>query len=312
MKISELNNELNIKRIIIWGLRTSYNDTLHFIQRGFFVTLKKLDIPVIWVNDEDKNRNLIKDNDLIIATNRAMKWLPNHPKAKYCLHNPERSFVEQLKIEQYILLQVLTFDRFLELAQCDNNINQRFYGVASYDHIGKVLHQSWGTPYLESEFMAPTYFPYKKSEYFVGTIWNNELNHGNTDIISSYRKVLNRLGCNFLHVKGAPEFMNPTFIRHSAIGSSIVGNWQRINGYTPCRLFKAVSFGQLGSINSESSKVQYPWVISNENIGLLANDVLSYSEKSIKELIRFQQLEVANETYECKIKNIQVALLSGI
>ena len=71
MKISELNNELNIKRIIIWGLRTSYNDTLHFIQRGFFVTLKKLDIPVIWVNDEDKNRNLIKDNDLIIATNRV-------------------------------------------------------------------------------------------------------------------------------------------------------------------------------------------------------------------------------------------------
>ena len=69
MKISELNNQLNIKRIIIWGLRTSYNDTLHFIQRGFFVTLKKLDIPVIWVNDDDKNRNLIQDNDLIIATN---------------------------------------------------------------------------------------------------------------------------------------------------------------------------------------------------------------------------------------------------
>ncbi len=310
MNVIENNRALGIRRVVIWGLKTSYDDTYRFIHLGFFSTLKKLSVPVIWVDDVISSQLAVGEGDLIISSNRSMQFMPIRSEIKYCLHNPEQKYRDQLGLDQYVLLQVMTNERFLEKNKLNAEINSRLRGVASYDLDCNVLHQSWGTPLLEREFYKPIDFPIKKSEYFIGTIWDNELGQGNQKVIPIYKSALKREGINFYHVKGAPEALNPTYVRHSAIGASIVGNWQRENGYTPCRLFKAISYGRLGSINSILTKNQYPWVVANENVDELVDNILRMSKKEIIELISFQQEQLREETYDCKIQNIQTALLS--
>lgn len=308
MQLANQLQELSIGRVVLWGLRTTFNDTFYFIHKGLYETLKKLGVPVLWVDDQESNIDVIKHGDLVYGVDRAAKFLPARSDVKYCLHNISEQFIGKLNPKQYLAIQVLTLDRFLERREQSRPLDTYLYGAASYDPIGNVLYQSWGTPMLARDFMAPMNFPLKKSEYFVGTIWDNELGQGNTRVIAEYEKLLHAHQIQFKCVKGAPEFFNPIYVRHSAIGASIVGDWQRTHGYTPCRLFKAVSYGRIGAINSSGSKIQYPWAIANENIGELIEEILQMSDSDTKELIRFQQKALEQETYEAKIANVCTVL----
>ena len=311
MQIQELNNELGIKRIVIWGLRSVFTDSYRFVQGGFYLTLNKLDVPTVWLDDTPSNVGEINQGDLIFAANRSMQYMPIISGVKYCLHNPERHFFETLDKKDFVLLQVLIKERFANNEQKKLGVNASLEGAANYDVGSNVLHQSWGAPLLAREFFPPKKLLYKKSEYFVGTIWENELGQGNSKVIPIYKAELQKRGVRFLHVQGAPEILNPLFVRHSAAGAAIVGNWQREAGYTPCRLFKAVSFGRLGLINSKNTSEAYPWAISNEDIPELMDYSFSLSDSKAIELIHHQQSCVAHETYENKIKNILKVLISN-
>jgi hypothetical protein len=310
MQLASQLQDLSIRRVVLWGLRTTFNDTFYFIHKGLYETLKKLNIPAIWVDDKESNIDALRNGDLVYAVDRAAQFLPARTDVKYCLHNISEQFIKNLKPEQYVAIQVLTLDRFLEGREQSRPLDAYLHGTASYDFVGNVLY--WGAPMLARDFLAPMNFPLKKSEYFVGTIWDNELGQGNARVIAEYEKLLREKRIQFKCVKGAPEFFNPIYVRHSAIGASIVGDWQREHGYTPCRLFKAVSYGRIGAINSDNSKIQYPWTMANENIGELIEDILQMSDTKTKELIRFQQKALKQETYEAKIANVCTVLASKV
>ena len=310
MQLASRLKEIAIHRVVLWGLRTTFNDTFYFIHKGLFETLKKLNIPVLWVDDKEANIDCLRNGDLVYAVDRAAQFLPIRSDVKYCLHNISEQFIQNLDPDQYLAIQVLTLDRFDEGLEQTRPLDANLQGAATYDPIGNVLYQSWGTPVLARDFMSPINFPLKKSEYFVGTIWDNALGQGNTRVIAEYERLLHQHQIQFKCVKGAPEFFNPIYVRHSAIGASIVGDWQREHGYTPCRLFKAVSYGRVGAINSNNSKIQYPWTIANENIGELIEEILQRGDRDTKELIRFQQKALEQETYEAKIANV-CAVLAG-
>lgn len=312
MKLAKQLQELSIHRVVLWGLRTTFNDTFYFIHKGLYETLKKLSIQVLWLDDKLSNADILREGDLVYAVDRACQHLPIRFDIKYCLHNIGGEFIDRLDKSQFLTVQVLTIDRFEEGRINFRPLDSLLHGAASYDPVGNVLYQSWGTPILARDFMAPINFPLKQSEYFVGTIWNNELGQGNTRVITEYEKLLHEHRIKFKNVKGAPEFFNPIYVRHSAIGASIVGDWQREHGYTPCRLFKAVSYGRIGAINSSSSKIQYPWIMANENIGELIEEILQMSDSDVKDLIRFQQKELEQETYEAKISNVCTVLASKV
>ena len=288
MQLANQLRELSIQRVVLWGLRTTFNDTFYFIHKGLYETLKKLSIPVIWVDDKQSNADLLREGDLVYAVDRAYIHLPIRFDIKYCLHNIGGEFVDNLDRTQFVTLQVLTIDRFEEGLQNLRPLDGLLRGAASYDPLGNILYQSWGT------------------------IWDNDLGQGNIKVIAEYEKLLLEHKIKFKCVKGAPEFFNPTYVRHSAIGASIVGDWQREHGYTPCRLFKAVSYGRIGAINSSNSKIQYPWTMANENIGELIEEILKMSDLNTKELIRFQQKALEKETYEAKIANVCTVLASKV
>lgn len=311
MSIHALNKQLGIKRIIIWGLRTVFNDSYRFVQGGFYLTLKKLNVPTVWLDDSPASIAELMPGDLIFAANRAMQYMPLMPEVKYCLHNADSHYFEGLDKTQFMRLQVLTQERFASEKQKSEGVNSSLLGAGNFEAKDNILYQSWGAPLLAREFYKPMRLEYKKSEYFVGTIWENELGQGNSKVIPVYKAELQKRGIQFLHVQGAPERINPMYVRHAAVGASIVGNWQREVGYTPCRLFKAVSFGRVGLINSTSMASAYPWAICNQNIPELVDYALSLTPRQNEELVAYQQSFVAKETYESKIHNILQVLLAN-
>lgn len=310
MKLQELTSELKINRIVIWGLRTTYNDSYYFIQRGFFDTLTKLGINVIWVDDSPESSVVIASGDCIFACNRAMKHLPYMPSCKYCLHNGKFLDKRSENSSDIVYLQVLTVDRVNIRLKDTCSTNALLEGSAYYDKSERVLYQSWGTPLLTHEFIKPKKLKYRKYEFFIGTIWNNVLGQGNNIVIPEYKKYLIENGIKFVHVQGAPEVLNPIFVRSSAIGASIVGEWQREQGYAPCRLFKAVSYGIPGLINSSALLKGHPWACVDEDISKLVSYSLSLRPYEAEDLVDYQQSFVSKETYESKVRNILICLLS--
>lgn len=309
MKIQVLVRELSVKRIVVWGLRTTYSDSYHFIQRGFYETLKKLGVNAIWVDDSLDSVGIINPDDLILAANRAMKFMPYIQGCRYCLHNADISNLIEVDPKNILFLQVLTKDRVNHSLKSGDNVNTLLEGSAYFEIADRMLYQSWGTPLLEKDFFKPNKLTFKKREFFVGTIWNNSLGQGNDQVIPIYQRALNENGIKFIHVQGAPEFLNPTFVRYSAVGASIVGDWQREWGYAPCRLFKAVSYGVPGLINSKALLDAHPWACANEDIVGLVNFALELSQKDFDDLVCYQQRFVAKETYESKVKNILNCLI---
>ena len=309
MLIEDLSRSLKIQRIVVWGLRTVFNHSHHFIHGGFYLTLKKLGSPVIWVDDAPENIKVIMPGDFVIAVNVFMKYLPVVKGAKYCLHNANDEFLDALGPDDCIRLQVFNKGSIPTEEQKKQEVNPLLSGVAYYDSGINTLYQSWGAPLLAREFYKPMRLEYKKSEYFVGTIWDNELGQGNSKVIPVYQNALRKFGVRFMHVQGAPELINPLYVRHAAVGASIVGNWQREIGYAPCRLFKAVSFGRPGLINADAISLAYPWAICNENIPELIDYSFGLNANQTEELVHYQQSFVAQETYEKKIGNMLQVLL---
>jgi hypothetical protein len=310
MELQELADELKIKRFVVWGLRTVFNDSHHFIHRGFFVTLTKLGVNVIWVDDSIASSALIGPGDFVIAVNRAMKYLPFIQGCKYCLHNAKFSDDESVNAKDIIYLQVLTKDRIDKSLKNTCNVNALLEGSAYFDRSVNILYQSWGTPLLASEFLKPKKLNFRKYEFFVGAIWNNDLGQGNDKVIPQYERILKDNSIKFVHVQGAPEVLNPSFVRHSAIGASIVGEWQQHWGYAPCRLFKAISYGIPGLINSSALLEAYPWVRADEDISRLVSYSLELKPHDAEDLVHYQQSFISKETYESKLKNILICLNS--
>ena len=106
MLIEDLSRSLKIQRIVVWGLRTVFNHSHHFIHGGFYLTLKKLGSPVIWVDDAPENIKVIMPGDFVIAVNVFMKYLPVVKGAKYCLHNANDAFLDAFGQNDYVRLQV--------------------------------------------------------------------------------------------------------------------------------------------------------------------------------------------------------------
>ncbi len=300
MIIEERMAELNVSRFVIWGIKAPFHSH-HFIHLGFFKTLKSLGIPVIWLEDSTSNQSYLKANDLVISVDVGMRHLKKIPKVYYCIHNPLPNFLSDLQEPLELILQVLTFDVY------ERNINSSssyLDGVAFFNHHENTLYQSWGTPLLSKDFLSPIVPRFKGIEFFVGSIWDNDLSQGNLRVIQSYKKSLDSYKIRFCHAKGIPERLNSVFVRNAALAISVVGEWQETHGYSPCRMFKAISYGRVGAINSIKSQKQYPWIMANSNIGELVSSVIDMKDKQIIEFVRFQQKFLALETYESKLKNI--------
>ncbi len=292
------------KRFIIWGLQNTRHSH-RYIHKGFFDTIKRNDLPVLWLDDNKKNQSVLKEGDIVITAGVACKFLPILAGAHYILHNVESSISNQ--IYNKIILQVSTHDSNGE--KMDNSI-------AMWNSSENTLYQPWGLPEPSSTWLKPLKERSSK-ENWIGAVWDNHLKQGNIDAINLYKASLKQNGIKFKRFGGTRSISLDGFssrksldkVNKSAIGAAIVGNWQKKNGYIPCRAFKNIASGAVPISNSNLIRIFGDAYLHSDSIdelvelalNLKASEITARSE-SCKEVLPLY-------SYEASIERILSVLL---
>ena len=301
--------EDKIKRVVIWGLKYRYHTQRH-IYSAFYRTAKKMGYKTIWLEDSSNNTKLICSGDLIFAQDPVGKMVPEKFKFEdynipvrddifYCLHNVKSIFTERLKPEQVIYLQVFRKDL---LAKAPNA--EKWNPATYFDHESRTLFQPWGTNLMSEEFKKPV-FCKSKNMFWIGNVWNDKNNHGNLKEISELKYVLKKHDIRFIKIKVVPDFLHIFLIRHSRIAPAIGGGFQVETDYLPCRMFKNISYGQLGFSNiKQFNELLGEASIYSENLEEMVQKVLALSPEEYKDIIIKQQAVIKNYTYKNAWENI--------
>ncbi len=176
--------------------------------------------------------------------------------------------------------------------------------VTYFDKPSKTLHQPWGTNLLEERFRAPV-ISRSPFVFWVGSIWNNDLNQGNLAEIDELRSALRQRSLRFVHLKFIPDCVSIAAIRASRVAPAIAGRWQVEHNYLPCRMFKNISYGQLGVSNvSKFSELYHDCTIPGQSVSELVDSALSLPRRHVIELVEAQQKITRQHTYVHKIRNI--------
>ncbi len=294
------------KRLVIWGL-FEVRHTHRYIHLGFYTTAQKLGLAVIWVENLSSNRDVVRAGDLVISVNVAGDQLPVVSGAKYVLHNFKESLdhvLEQLG-DDCVQLQVFTN----ATAKGAEEI-----GSCTYLHRStRTLVQPWGTNLLRHEFHAPSKSRSKYLVFWVGSVWNNALDQGNVNEYAIMKRVLHKNGKLLIRPK-VNDAWAAKLIRWSVISPAIAARWQVENGYLPCRMFKNISYGQLGTTNVlEFGKILGNTLISSTDITRVVEEDLAMKTTDRLDMVREQQKLISNHTYEDKLNNMVLAfeLLKG-
>lgn len=304
-----MNNNLDYKdfcdkkrrfnKFVIWGLRTQ-KDTYRYIHSHFYTTLKKLNTKVIWIDDEEKYNNIIEKNDLVISVGIAGNNLPIKKDVYYCLHNFDNNIYDKIKPSHNIRLQVYTNDA--------EDSEEKWDAVTFFDKKTRTLYQPWGTNLLPWEFKKPVFNSKSPFVFWIGSVWNNELNQGNIKEIKMFKNILSKGKLKFIHLQNIPDFLNIFFIRMSRLAPAIAGKWQIDNNYLPCRMFKNISYGQLGISNIKKFNYLFKgYSLKGNNIEELIENSLQLNQDKYKKMVLGQQEIVKKHTYLNKLINICTA-----
>lgn len=306
MKKNYLSTSNEKNKIIIWGLRNKWH-THRFIHASFYSNLKKLGYNVIWVEDEVKNSKLVEKGDLIIAAEVIGKMvkekitiddyqLPIIDGVYYCLHNYKDLYKNKINPKYLVNLQ------FYE--NLSRESDKKWGPVTFFDSKIQTLYQPWGTNLLYEEFKKPV-FNRSKFIFWVGSIWNDHLNRGNIEAVDELKKVLKKVGLKFVHVRFVSETINTFLIRKSRLAPAIAGRHQVKVNYLPCRLFKNISYGQLGITNVKAFKeILGDTFIDGDSMQELIDNALKLSKEEYLTLVKKQQELIKDYTYKNAIENI--------
>jgi hypothetical protein len=258
-------------KIVIWGLPNTRHSH-RYIHKGFYETFRQLGMDVQWVMDSKNSESAITKGSLVIAVGFASKFLPIRENAHYVLHNFDIN--SSSKFKKHIKLQVSAS------GSTGSNIDD---SIAKWDEKSRTLYQPWGLPEPAKDWLAPTKALGKK-EYWIGAVWNNQLQQGNTKEIHKYQEALKKEGLKFRKVGGTRGFSRNginskkafRLVNKSPIGATVLGNWQKTHGYIPCRAFKNVAAGGLPISNADLRSVfgdSYLFADSVEEIVAVSNEI---------------------------------------
>lgn len=286
-------------KVVLWGLKNK-RDSFRFIHSGFYEALKTEGIEVAWVPDNPRSQRYLGKNTLVFAVDVDSKHLSFNPETTYVTLNIREDSQTGMKIRESP-----NWFKIQEYTKQSIGIDDRDGSIALYRPEKKTLYMPWGTPLNKKEFQVDQVdSTNNKSEYWVGAIWNDQLNQGNVQAIAEYREALGLLDIKFKRIGGSrwklgglTELENATKVRSSRLGAAIVGNWQKENEYYPCRIFKAVSAGVPPTSNLDASRIFGETLLYSSNIGELVEMAISESADDRFLRARAAQEKIFNYTY---------------
>jgi hypothetical protein len=140
---------------------------------------------------------------------------------------------------------------------------------------------------------------------FLGSCWGGY--HGNIDELTNLSNGCKKINLPFdlIQTQKINQEESIKILQNAFITPSVVGRWQKKVGYIPCRIFKTISYGQLGVTNSkEAFEIINKLGVYNPNESELIKDAL---EKNNDLELRKQAMEFVrdNHTYLNRIDTLQ-------
>jgi hypothetical protein len=227
------------KTAVIWGHKL-HSHTHSYIHEGFARAFAFLGYDVYWLDDSDDVSGIDFSGALFVTEGQVDGRIPIRRDCKYVLHNCDGAKYATVRAN-CLTLQVY----------CANQLRSRALdrvGPAAYYADG-VLYQPWATDVLPHEIRfgwADT--PREAVSYWVGTIGDGEF--GNSHELDGFQRACAEHGVRFVQRAGVTRDTHIDLIQRSCLTPAIVGAWQLREGYVPCRIFKNISYGQMGLTNS--------------------------------------------------------------
>lgn len=199
-----------------------------------------------WFDKHDNLAGIDTSNALFITEGQADANIPLRSDARYILHNCDmRKYQPFFNAGHCIILQVYTDD---VLPRPVTKVDDFIY----YDLSDKCIYMPWATDLLPYEIDAikkelPS-LQRKKVVWWIGTLGGGEF--GNSNQVEPFKRACEENKIKFRHAMGKSVEENIKEIQRSYLAPAIVGAWQQKVGYIPCRIFKNISYGQMGVTNS--------------------------------------------------------------
>ena len=266
--------------------------------------LRRHSIPVVWVDDDARNKKYIDRDSIVFGVNVAAKHLPAVSGARYVLHNLDPTPFVEVSSQRSHVLTIQVWSKYpRELSDVE-----RMLPCISFDSRENVLYQPWGTPFSEAEWIHKPLSSRGRREFWIGSAWNNHLNQGNVQALEEWATLLADRGITFSKVPyGLPDTRKGygSLVRTSKFAAAIVGSWQRVNKYVPCRVFKNVSFGALPLGNTDVyTDVFGESAVTNESLEDVLDHCLALTAAEKEDRLREAQEHLRHYTYEASFNRI--------
>jgi hypothetical protein len=272
-------------KIIIWGYPLN-SHTHSYIHGAWYKTFKHLGYETYWFHDDNYPINFDYSNCLFITEGYAEKNIPLEETSTYFVHicvNPSKYLdkgcrlidirfnVNQIndcnysyEFDKQNIIKIDEVSYYNKTANDDILSDQFKKGISNYES----LYLSWATDLLPEEFNFDNRFIKRQRKiYHVGSI-----SESNIQELRKFGKAMSENGIDFIHrdpwsnpatweeVKDMTQksYIAPD-LRGSAMRSDINGKVDtganhKLIGYIPCRIFKNISYGQIGATNSKAVK----------------------------------------------------------
>ena len=245
--------ELPINKIIIWGYKL-HSHTHSYIHEGYYRAFKHLGYETYWFDENDKLDGFDFSQSLFLTEGNCDRGIPLREDCFYVLHNCFSKKYDRLyRMGHCVTLQV--YWHCLKDSEATHIDKFSFYNLKR-----KTICMPWATDLLPHEIdEAKKNWPKLQKQpyaYFVGS------RHGGVNdtagVLDSFRRACSENGIKFI-VTGlystATKVANKShkqLIETSMLAPALQGKSQVDQGYIPCRIFKNISYGQLGVTNSKT------------------------------------------------------------
>jgi hypothetical protein len=319
-------------KIIIWGYPL-HSHTHSYIHAAFYKAFKYMNYETYWFHDGEYPKDFDWNNCVFWTEGFADKNIPLNKTSTYFVHvcpDPakyinggvkkfidvrynhlwHRDHVYQYSVDKTKLEKVGPCCYFRpkknRRVQVLNDHHQ--YWIEDYDK----FYVTWATNILPEEFdFEDINYSRENKIYFSGNISP----HGRCENYSTFRPFIDECQKNNIQFIHNDPFSNPLSedevilrTKKSILGVDIRGPEHIRNGYVPCRVFKSMSWGHLGTTNSpEVYNELEGHCILQENTSQLFYDSMEKRNdlKYIEDGMRYVQ---ENHTYVNRVKTIMSLL----
>jgi hypothetical protein len=238
-------------RIIIWGHKP-FTHSHAFIHDGFEKAFKYLGYETYRMDNEDDVSNFDFTDCLFLTEGQCIEKIPKRKDCKYILHNcpPMEG------IGDWVNIQYLTYDSW--------QFSEVSHGITFRDG---CLYFPWGSPSLPEEFdLNDVDKPRSNIVYYLGSLYGKDVPNGNYKNVAAFANASYddnhpfHAGGSYTgveknrHITYLPGWITEEdqtrYLKDAYMSPAIQGASQLVNGMIPCRIFKAISFGNDGITNN--------------------------------------------------------------